>query len=301
MKFTTLKIALVGFFSLLSVGVMGQDLIARQAPIDRKMRGVDSIALQRLVIQENTENPSASLYPSWDNDYVSAYGNVELPESFDIDLRGFAMPTTNRVVTSNFGPRWRRQHRGIDIKVYVGDTIRAAFSGKVRVVDYEGRGYGKYIVIRHDNGLETVYGHLSKQLVRPNQQVHAGDVIGLGGNTGRSTGSHLHFETRLLGVAINPALLFDFPMQDVTCDVYTYRKGASNTTRYASSNKKSGSAPAATEQATGSGNGRYHKIHKGETLATIAKKHGLTVKQLCNLNGITEKTILQIGKVLKCG
>lgn len=301
MKFSTLKIALVGIFSLLSVGVMGQDLIARQAPIDRKMRGVDSVALQRLVIQENTENPSASLYPSWDNDYVSAYGNVELPETYDIDLRGFAMPTTNRVVTSEFGPRWRRQHRGIDIKVYVGDTIRAAFSGKVRVVDYEGRGYGKYIVIRHDNGLETVYGHLSKQLVRPNQQVHAGDVIGLGGNTGRSTGSHLHFETRLLGVAINPALLFNFPMQDVTCDVYTYRKGVSNTTRYASSKKKSGSAPAATEPATGSGNGRYHKIHKGETLAAIAKKHGLTVKQLCNLNGITEKTILQVGKVLKCG
>ena len=87
-------------------------------------------------------------------------------------------------------------HNGLDIKVYIGDTIRAAFSGKVRMVKYERRGYGKYVVIRHENGLETVYGHLSKQIVDENQYVEAGEPIGLGGNTGRSTGSHLHFETR---------------------------------------------------------------------------------------------------------
>lgn len=89
-------------------------------------------------------------------------------------------------------------HNGLDIKVYIGDTIRAAFSGKVRMVKYERRGYGKYVVIRHENGLETVYGHLSKQIVDENQYVEAGEPIGLGGNTGRSTGSHLHFE-RVLG------------------------------------------------------------------------------------------------------
>ncbi len=93
------------------------------------------------------------------------------------------------------GVRWGRRHQGLDIKVYIGDTIRAAFSGKVRVVKYDGNGYGKYIVIRHNNGLETIYGHLSKQIVSPNQTVRAGQPIGLGGNTGRSTGSHLHFET----------------------------------------------------------------------------------------------------------
>ena len=113
------------------------------------------------------------------------------------------MPTPNTRITDVFGyrPRRRRAHYGLDIKVYVGDTIRAAFDGKVRVVKNQGRrGYGKYVVIRHDNGLETVYGHLSKQLVDTNQLVKAGEPIALGGNTGRSTGSHLHFETRFLSL-----------------------------------------------------------------------------------------------------
>ena len=115
-------------------------------------------------------------------------------------------------------------HKGLDIKVYIGDTIRAAFSGKVRIVRYEANGYGNYVVIRHNNGLETIYGHLSRQLVHENQTVRAGQPIGLGGNTGLSTGSHLHFETRLCGVALNPALFFDFRNQDVTGDFYTFRR-----------------------------------------------------------------------------
>lgn len=115
-------------------------------------------------------------------------------------------------------------HNGLDLKVNIGDTIVSAFDGKVRIVKYERRGYGKYVVIRHDNGLETIYGHLSKQLVEENQLVKAGEPIGLGGNTGRSTGSHLHFETRFLGIAINPIYMFDFPKQDIVADTYTFRK-----------------------------------------------------------------------------
>ena len=134
------------------------------------------------------------------------------------------MPTPSTKITSPFGPRWRRMHNGLDLKVNIGDTIVAAFDGKVRIVKYERRGYGKYVVIRHDNGLETIYGHLSKQLVEENQLVKAGEVIGLGGNTGRSTGSHLHFETRFLGIAINPIYMFDFPKQDIVADTYTFRK-----------------------------------------------------------------------------
>ena len=112
------------------------------------------------------------------------------------------------------------------MKVYIGDTIYAAFDGKVRVVKNEGdrRGYGKYIVIRHPNGLETLYGHLSKQIVSEDQIVKAGEPIGLGGNTGRSTGSHLHFETRLAGTAINPAQMFDFEHQDIVSDFFTTRQ-----------------------------------------------------------------------------
>ena len=129
------------------------------------------------------------------------------------DFCNFCMPTPSRKVTSKYGHRWGRKHKGLDIKVQVGDTIRAAFSGVVSVSKYDAGGYGYYIVIGHRRGLETLYGHLAKLTVRPGQRVKAGDAIGLGGNTGRSTGSHLHFETRLNGKALDPTLLFDFHNQ----------------------------------------------------------------------------------------
>lgn len=288
-----------------------QDLLARQAPVDRKMAAVDTIMLRNITMREELESPSADLYANWDNKY--AHRATELPETYKIDLRHFTMPTTSRVITSNFGSRWGRQHKGLDIKVYIGDTIRAAFSGKVRIVRYEAGGYGKYIVIRHNNGLETIYGHLSKQLVEENQEVRSGEVIGLGGNTGRSTGSHLHFETRLCGVALNPALMFDFRAQDVTGDYYafnkeTYDNESTNATRlrgkqdsstYASTNS---SDDYATNKRTTSGltdQISYHKVKKGETLDRIAKKRGVTVEKICKLNHITKTMRLRQGQILR--
>ena len=206
------------FAFTLATPASAQDLLARQAPVDRKMKAVDTLALKSIIEREQQQSPAASLYDGWDNKY--AHRATEMPDSFKINLRHFCMPTPSRVITSNFGARWGREHKGLDIKVYIGDTIRAAFSGKVRIVRYEAGGYGNYVVIRHPNGLETIYGHLSKQLVEENENVKAGEPIGLGGNTGRSTGSHLHFETRLCGVALNPALMFDFRNQDVTGDYY---------------------------------------------------------------------------------
>ena len=218
--------AIATIFTFTAVSASAQDLLARQAPIDRHMKRIDTLALRQTIEREDLSNPSADLYDGWDNKY--AHRATTLPESYRIDLRGYCMPTPSRVITSNFGRRWGRMHKGLDIKVYIGDTIRAAFSGKVRIVRYEANGYGKYIVIRHNNGLETIYGHLSKQLVRENQTVRAGQSIGLGGNTGRSTGSHLHFETRLCGVALNPAIFFDFRHQDITSDFYTFRRSTYN-------------------------------------------------------------------------
>lgn len=296
-----IKFLAIIFVSVVTTNTMAQDLIARQAPLDKKMRAVDSVALQRQIRAEQIAYPSYSLYPSWNNDLVNVYGNVALPDTFRINLRGFAMPTPSRVITSRFGPRWGRMHKGLDIKIYIGDTICAAFDGRVRVVKYERRGYGNYIVIRHNNGLETIYGHLSKQLVHEDQYIRAGEPIGLGGNTGRSTGSHLHFETRLLGQAINPELLFNFPQQDVTCDTYVFRNYGRNVSFASLASlsdrfKRDKDEEDVMEEATV----RYYKIHKGETLSTIAKKNGVTIEELCKLNRITRKTKLRVGQVLKC-
>ena len=283
-----IKTGLVAVAAMVSLSSFSQDLIARQAPIDKKLKTVDSLALQKQIRAEQSEYPALSLYPNWNNQYVHAYGNAIIPETYTIDLTGFHMPTPSTKITSPFGPRWRRLHNGLDLKVNIGDTIVAAFDGKVRIVKYERRGYGKYVVIRHDNGLETVYGHLSKQLVEENQLVKAGEVIGLGGNTGRSTGSHLHFETRFLGIAINPIYMFDFPKQDIVADTYTFRKTKGV--------KRAGSH----DTQVADGTIRYHKVKSGDTLSRIAKLRGVSVSTLCKLNRIKPTTTLRIGQVLRC-
>lgn len=291
--------------------VVAQDLLARQAPVDRKARKVDTLALQKLINTENLESPAADLYDEWNNVYAHKAKNV--PDSFRISLRNFCMPTVSRVVTSNFGSRWGRQHKGIDIKVYIGDTIRAAFSGKVRMVKYNPGGYGKYIVIRHPNGLETIYGHLSKQLVSEDQEVRAGDVIGLGGNTGRSTGSHLHFETRLCGLALNPALMFDFRNQDVVGDYYVFNSRTHDRESIAANELrgKIGNGGYTREQVVGSGYASaarsevvsqeklYHKVAKGETLSVISKKRGVSIDQICKLNHIRKNIKIKPGMILR--
>ena len=305
------KIALMALASLVVIPAAGQDLLANQAPIDRKLKAVDSIQLQKLLEAEEFENPAANLYQDWNNVY--AHRATALPDSFRINLREFCMPTTNRVITSNFGARWGRQHKGLDIKVYIGDTIRAAFTGKVRIVRYEAKGYGKYVVIRHNNGLETIYGHMSKQLVSENQEVKAGDPIGLGGNTGRSTGSHLHFETRLCGVALNPALMFDFRNQDVIGDSYTFCKstytqesaqatrlrGVPGSTPGIDRLEASNDSRQASQQAKKKTSSRFHKVGKGETLSSIARRYGTTVQALCKVNGIKQSSTLRAGQILK--
>lgn len=298
--------------TLATVSASAQDLLARQAPVDHRVKALDTLAVSHYKMIEDHENPSAELYEDFSNKY--AHKETSLPEHFRIDLRHFCMPTPSRVVTSNFGYRasFGRQHKGMDIKVYIGDSIRAAFSGKVRIVRYEGGGYGKYVVIRHYNGLETIYGHLSKQLVEEGQEVRAGDIIGLGGNTGRSTGSHLHFETRLCGVALNPALLFDFRNQDVVGDYYDFNRDT-YMAESSDANKergKVGNGGYTREQVVGGTLGRYdsnnatgeklyHKVKFGETLSSIAEKRGVTVEQICSLNGYKKDKKLTPGQIIR--
>lgn len=309
----------------LAIPAMSQDLIARQAPVDKKMRAVDSIAIQRLVqqeiqqkIQEDFEDPAAELYPNWEDAGINLYSNVQLPSEYKIDLRNFCMPTTNRIVTSNYGyrKRFRRQHKGIDINAYPGDTIRVAFDGKVRVVDFQPSGYGNVVVVRHPNGLETVYGHLSRHLTKKGASLKAGDPIGLAGSTGTSTGTHLHFETRLLGEYIDPAKLFDFPNQDVTGDFYVFKGRGRGTllskhdgngvqgneeVRYISSESAAAKAIAEADakETPAASRVRMHKVKKGETLYSIARKHGVDLKTLCKMNGLKTNSKVRVGQILK--
>lgn len=320
MKFkTTVKaIAFAALFVTSALPVCGQDLLARQAPVDRKMKSLDTLALQNIIKKETAQSPASALYEDWDN--TRTHHITALPDSFLIDLRHFCMPTPSRVLTSNFGPRWGGHHKGLDIKVYIGDTIRAAFSGKVRIVKYEAGGFGKYIIIRHPNGLETTYAHLSKQLVTVNEDVKAGEPIGLGGNTGRSTGSHLHFETRLCGVALNPALFFDFHSQDIIADSYmfrrsTYEMASAEATRLRGvvgngsytraevygeivkdkKNKPETAAPAQTNMVEK----LYHKVASGETLTSIAAKRGVSVATICRLNHMKKNEKIRPGQILR--
>ena len=251
-----------------------QDAMPSSATLVQPMASVAMPAHLNPGTAVDLDNPAAYLYPEWSNTYVNNYDNVKLPDSVIISMKGYCMPTDSTYITDKYGyrPRRGKQHLGLDIRIRIGDTIRAAFDGKVRISRYERRGYGHYLVIRHPNGLETVYGHLSKKLVEENDIVHAGDPIALGGNTGRSTGPHLHFETRILGNAINPAYLFDFPNQKATTDYYVFQKNTREV---------------------------YYKVKSGDTLSGIAAKHETSIANICKLNGISRNAVLRIGQTLR--
>ncbi|MDE6557336.1 MAG: M23 family metallopeptidase [Duncaniella sp.] len=200
-------------------------LIANQKSSANPFKIENNEALFRSIEARENSADTDELYSQfWVNDRVNPYGSaVTIPEKKNIDVSEFIIPVPGHV-TSGYGYRSRfgRMHYGIDLKLQVGDTVRAAFSGKVRMTKYEGKGYGYYVVIRHNNGMETVYGHLSRFLVKPNQTVKAGDPIALGGNTGRSTGAHLHFETRYMGLPINPTQIIDFDTKAPIHEVFAF-------------------------------------------------------------------------------
>jgi murein DD-endopeptidase MepM/ murein hydrolase activator NlpD len=249
---------------------------------------VDSILL-RLDAEES--HPADELYDSWNTEYLKAYAGVEIPETFTIDVSEFVMPVEGRV-TSHFGyrSRYRRMHKGTDLALHTGDTIVAAFDGKVRVRSYDKGGFGYYLVLRHANGLETVYGHLSQFIAIQNETVVAGQPIALGGSTGRSTGPHLHFEFRFLGQEINPAEIIDFDELCIKDDFYMFSKADATS----ASQKYTAGASHAKK-----GKLKYHRVRKGETLQTIARKTGTTVDKLRKLNKLKKGAILHVGKSLR--
>lgn len=243
------------------------------------LKGVIEPIYDNFRYTESTDIPE--FFENW-NDELNPY---KIPmsdiDSSKIDIKGFFPPFKGKIC-SDFGIRGWRMHNGVDIKLQLGDTVRCAFEGVVRVSKSVRGGYGKYVMVRHTNGLETLYGHLSELLVEPNQLVHAGDVIGLGGSTGRARGTHLHFEVRYLGNTINPHDLIDFTTYNANCDtlivgpnIFKYKHVAKSATS------------------------KYWTVRKGDTLYHISTKTKVPIDKLCKLNKIKKTTLLKPGRHLK--
>jgi hypothetical protein len=224
--------------------------------------------------------PAAALYKSWNNILVKPFDTnmVKMPDTTLISLVGYSHPRKN-YLTSDFGFRRYRHHFGVDIKVQVGDTIVSSFDGMVRICKYSSS-FGNVVVIRHNNGLETIYAHLSRSLVSTNQVIKSGEPIGLGGNTGRSTGPHLHYEIRYLGQNINPHDIIDF---DNYCAKGDNLNLCAKNFAYLSEIRKI----------------RYHVVRRGDTLGHIAMKYGVSVSKLCKLNKIRSTKLLRTGQKIR--
>ena len=245
----------------------------------------------------------------WDTTTLFPYREVDMsgmPKSVVIDLVDsltcYHCPYQGTVHPhGKYGPRRRRQHQGVDLPLKTGDPVYATFCGRVRISQYNKGGYGNLVIIRHDNGLETYYGHLSERMVEPGQWVEAGQIIGLGGSTGRSTGPHLHFETRYYGQSFDPERLIDFKNGTLSRETFLLKKSFFSIYSNAGqdfedeiANEEQDKKEAAEKAAM-----KYYKIRSGDTLGAIARRHGTTVANLCRLNGIKSTTILRIGHSLR--
>ncbi len=238
------------------------------------------------------ELPESITMDHWYDNSVHAYSDVDvktLPNEIDIVLydstHSYSMPTSGKV-TSRYRFRGSRPHKGTDLDLNTGDEVRATFDGVVRIslATKKTGGYGNLVVIRHANGLETYYAHLSKRLVESGDTVSAGEVIALGGSTGRSTGSHLHFETRYMGQTLDPERIFDFEKGVLKDSVLTVKRQYFNNYSHSKGNSSGGGTP------------KVHVVKQGDTLSSIAKRYGTTIDKLCRLNRIKRTSILRLGQ-----
>lgn len=264
-------------------------------------------------------NPASShnkeIFEKYWNEYsTNPYGIVldQLPEKWTIwlvdSLTNFHHPYPKGTrISSGYGPRWGHRHQGIDLPLTTGDPIYATFDGRVRVSKVMG-GYGNIVIIRHTNGLETFYGHLSERKVEFGDWVHAGDIIGLGGSTGFSTGPHLHFETRYMGYAFDPQWVINFSTGELRHRLLVLRKhyfgdyctfDQNFDDESFIENKIKQQQQAAQAQAQAQAQRQYYKVKSGDTLSKIAAKYHTSVATLCKLNGIKSSSTIKIGQSLR--
>lgn len=266
---------------------------------------------------------------NWVTNEVFAYRNVsisDVPETMEIklveSLDDYHPPVLGRV-SSRYGPRGRGMHKGIDIGLPTGEPIYAAFEGKVRYARYNSGGYGYLVILRHSNGLETYYGHLCKLNVDVNDYVVAGQVIGYGGNTGRSRGPHLHFEVRYADLTFDPERIIDFSTGDLKWQNFVLERGYFNVSSKLTEALEEGDEdmgdmfvdkdgkPLSSEEIVDNlekaaskpkptvNDAIYYKVKSGDNLSKIAAKYGTTVGAICRLNGIKSSTPIRIGQRLR--
>lgn len=302
------------FFTLMISSVYGQKILDTLATDEGTMliyanrtweyiedQNFDGI-LNRRLHDEVMADTNLNYVATWNSElsYTSGLSNDanKMRDTFwlclqDDPMNSFVRPCKG-IVTSGYGWRRGRNHNGTDLDLNTGDTVVAAWPGKVRYSMYNTGGFGNLVIIRHYNGLETFYAHLSKLLVAPNQVVAAGEPIGLGGNTGHSYGSHLHFEVRFYDIPMDPERVIDFAASEVRDENLMVHRGLFGLGGYT---QPSGATPPVAE--ADPAGAKYYRIRSGDTLGSIAQRNRTTVSRLCQLNGIRPTTVLQIGRNLR--
>lgn len=260
----------------------------------------------RYVMSENYKADSEVFSDHWNTTATHAYSDVELnslPEATPIllidSMESYHYPYIGRI-TSRYGPRRGRAHQGLDISLKTGDPIYATFDGKVRFSKAAGN-YGNLVIIRHNNGLETYYAHLSQRDVEVGDWVVAGQQIGLGGSTGRSTGPHLHYEVRYKGQSFDPERIIDFSSGNLRrAELLLKRRHFSIYAKYEQDFDAEVEVEKIEEaERKAAAAIQYHTVRSGDILGSIARKYGTTVTRICQLNGIKSTSILRIGQRLR--
>ena len=300
MKITVITLATGLLFSLYSFAQ--EPLPATINPINETFQ-IDTLSIDPEDLEIDSLAPSCdeTLYKNiWNSTQIKYPANT-LPGKNDtivISLLNpgdspFVMPVKGQIL-SKFGPRHRRMHTGTDIRLNSGDTVRCAFDGRVRLAK-SFRGYGNLVLVRHNNGLETIYAHLKAIKVKVNDTVKAGDLIGLGGRTGRATCNHLHFETRLFGEPFDSNKYIDYNTFALQADKIYYKN---KQFEIDPANLRDKPLPENKLLLASKHSGK-HVIRKGDSLSTIARKYNTTVKKLCTANKITAQKTLKVGSVLR--